>query len=119
MVTDEEIRTAMVGRITEIKKEINNDVEIPKEFKVIFNHLTDAFDKSYEHYDQYSALSYFLYLIIKMVDIGPECVIANISVLTKALVDNYSDAEDGEINLFDEKGKRISLKDLGIDENNT
>lgn len=83
MATDEEIRTAMNSRIIELKKEINEDIEIPKEFKSIFNHLTDAFDKSYEYYEQYSALSYFLYLIIRMIDIGPKCVISNIMFLQK------------------------------------
>jgi hypothetical protein len=103
----------MRDHVKEIHKCVNEDEDTPREFKTIFNSLIKSFDASFRSYESYSSIFYLLYLVVKMIDYGPECVNKHIVTISDMLACEDS---DGELNLFDDRGKKITLAELGIGE---
>lgn len=115
----EEVRKDFLKDINEIEKHINDKEEnVPKEIKKIYNSLFRLFKYCDTVFEDYECLFFFVYYVIRSMYAGPDCAIESMKHMQECIFkhENDSDEEEGLLNLFNEDGSRVTLKELGIEE---
>ncbi len=105
--------------IDEIRKAINDkDEDTPEEIRKIYNSLFRLFKYCYQQSDNYEVIFVFVYFVIRSLYSGPDCAIETIQHMQECIMkhENGIEEEKGVLNLYNEDGSRVTLKELGIEE---
>ncbi len=102
--------------IDEIEKDLET-INETEEYKKILKSIIKSFRDTLEYSEDYSSIVYLLYAVIRISYHSPECVNDGFNRLLECFMEHLTMLEgDNNLNLYDEKGNRVSLKDLGIEE---
>ena len=114
-----EIKNQFLEDIDEIKRSINDKSEdTPEEIKKVYNSLFRLFKYCGQHVDKYEIIFFFVYFVIRSLYSGPDCAMETIQKMQECIMkhENGIEEEKGVLNLYNEDGSRVTLKELGIEE---
>lgn len=113
-----EIKNQFLEDIDEIKRSINDKSEdTPEEIKKVYNSLFRLFKYCGQKFDKYEIIFFFVYFAIRSLYSGPDCAMEIIQRMQECILKHENGIEeDGLLNLYNEDGSRVTLKELGIEE---
>lgn len=92
--------------------EIKANWDIDKNFEKFLIYMIKSMKELYKDYDNYNLLFDYIFFVFMSITYGPELVEKNLCSILDNFHEYNNEPVDGYINLFDEKGNRVSLEEI-------